>query len=229
REMADIARRHGLVPVPLDLNLETMAPEVAALEAAITPRTRALVIAHLFGTRTPMGSFIEVAKRHGLFVFEDCAQAYTGPEYTGHPETDAAMFSFGSIKTTTAIAGALLRLRDPKLLQKIQFIQGTYPIQPTREYFRELFTHVCVKLFTMPLFFGLFYRACTAFGKDFERVISAVRNLPEGEEDVSIIRKQPCEALIALLARRIRAFDADRLRERTAVGANFAKSLPAGL
>jgi decaprenylphospho-beta-D-ribofuranose 2-oxidase len=229
REMADIARRHGLVPVPLDLNLETLAPDAGALEAAITPRTRALVIAHLFGARVPMGTLVAVAKRHELFVFEDCAQAFTGPEYTGHAETDAAMFSFGSIKTTTAIAGALVRLRDPKLLKRVQTIQEGYPEQPRGEYFRELFTHVGVKLFTIPLFFGLFYRACVALGKDFERVISAVRNLPEGEEDVSVIRKQPCSALVALLARRLRTFDADRLRKRAEAGAQFAKALSSGL
>src|SRR5215831_12345554 len=229
REMADIARRHGLVPVPLDLNLETMAPEVRALEATITPRTRALVMAHLFGTRVPMGPFIAVAKRHGLFVFEDCAQAFAGPDYTGHPETDAAMFSFGSIKTATAVAGALSRLGDPKLFEKIQKIQKAYPQQPTKEYFHELLTHVAVKLFTIPFFFGLFFRVCEALGKDFERVISAVRNLPEGEEDLSVIRKQPCAALVALLARRIRTFDANKFEMRMLVGAEFAKSLPTGL
>src|SRR5262249_43069351 len=169
REMADIARRHKLVPVPLDLNLDTMAPEVAALESAITPRTRALVIAHLFGTRVPMKPLVDVAKRHGLLVFEDCAQAFAGTDYTGHSETDVAMFSFGSIKTSTAIAGALVRLRDAKLLRKIQSIQNTYPRQSSREYFRELLTHVCVKLFTNPFLFGLFYRICLALGKDFER------------------------------------------------------------
>jgi len=46
----------------LDLNLESMAPEVAALQTAITPRTSALVIAHLFGTRAPMRPLIDVAK-----------------------------------------------------------------------------------------------------------------------------------------------------------------------
>src|SRR5215470_18059623 len=49
REMADIARKHGLVPVPLDLNLDKLAPVVSTMEATITPRTRAIVIAHLFG------------------------------------------------------------------------------------------------------------------------------------------------------------------------------------
>jgi len=206
-----------------------MAPEVAALQTAITPRTSALVIAHLFGTRAPMRPLIDVAKRHGLFVFEDCAQAFTGPECTGHPETDAAMFSFGSIKTATAIAGALVRLRDPRLLEKVQAIQKTYSQQSTKEYFRELLTHVCVKLFTMPLLFGLFHRACLALDKDFERVISAVRNLPDDEEGASVIRKQPCPALVDLLARRIRTFDARKLEERTKVGAEFAKQLPSGL
>lgn len=226
REMADIARKHGLVPIPLDLNLETLAPEVSALEKAITPRTRALVIAHLFGTRAPMDALIAVAKQHGIFVFEDCAQAFTGPEYTGHPQTDAAMFSFGSIKTTTALGGALLRLKDTELLGKIQAIQKRYPKQSKKEYAREILTHVFVKLFTMPLLFGVFYRACVALNKDFERVISAVRNLPEGEEDVSVIRKQPSAPLVALLARRVRTFDRERLRQRAHVGAEFAGGLP---
>jgi decaprenylphospho-beta-D-ribofuranose 2-oxidase len=229
REMPDIARKHGLVPIPLDLNLETLAPEISAFESAITPRTRALVIAHLFGTRVPMEPFIAMAKRYGIFVFEDCAQAFTGPNYTGHEQTDAAMFSFGSIKTATALGGALLRLKDTQVLQKIQAIQQGYPEQSNEDFAREVFTHVCVKLFTIPLFFGVFYRACVALNRDFERVISAVRNLPEGEEDLSVIRNQPSPPLVALLARRVADFDRQRLRERAHVGAEFAAALPPGL
>src|SRR5690348_887588 len=83
REMADIARKHDLVPVPLDLNLSKLAPEVSAMEAAITPRTRAVVIAHVFGSRVDMDPFIAVAKRRGLLVLEDCAQAFTGMDTPG--------------------------------------------------------------------------------------------------------------------------------------------------
>lgn len=226
REMADIARKHGLVPVPLDLNLATLSPEISDFAAAITPRTRALVLAHLFGSRISMDPFIHLAKRMGIFVFEDCAQAFTGPDYTGHPETDAAMFSFGSIKTATAMGGALLRLRSPQLLQIIGSIQDCYPVQSRREYFREVFTHLCVKTFTLPFLFGIFYRACAAMGKDFERVISAVRNLPEGEEDFSVIRKQPSSPLVSLLARRFRTFDSRQMAARAKIGAEFARSLP---
>lgn len=231
REMADIARKHGLVPVPLDLNLERLAPEVTAMEAAITPKTRALVIAHLFGTRVDMAPFIAVAKRHGILVLEDCAQAFTGLDYTGHPETDAAMFSFGSIKTSTALVGALIRLKDPQLLEKMRALLQQYPVQSRGEFLQLLFTHVLVKLFTIPLLYGLFYRACMMLKKDFDQVINAVRNLPpdDEEEDLALIRKQPSAPLLALLLRRLRTFSTARLRERTEVGNEFARGLPAGL
>jgi FAD/FMN-containing dehydrogenase len=231
REMADIVRKHGLVPVPLDVNLEKLAPEVSAMEAAITPKTRAVVIAHLFGSRVEMDPFIAVAKRHGLLVLEDCAQAFTGTDYTGHVKTDAAMFSFGSIKTATALVGALVRLKDPRLLQKMRWLQQDYPLQTRIEYFHLLLTHVLVKLFTIPLLYGLFYRGCMFFEKDFDQVINAVRNLPpeDEEEDLALIRKQPSAALLALLRRRLRQFSAERLRQRTEVGREFARALPAGL
>lgn len=231
REMADIARKHGLVPVPLDLDLGKLAPEASALEAAITPNTRAMVIAHLFGSRVNMDPLIAVAKRHGLFVLEDCAQAFTGMDYTGHPETDAAMFSFGSIKTATSLVGALIRLKDPELLQKMRSLQQSYPLQSRKEYFQMLFTHVVVKLFTIPLLYGLFYRACMWLEKDFDQVINAVRGLPpdDEEEDLALIRKQPSAPLLALLLRRLRTFSTAGLRQRTQVGSEFARGLPPGL
>lgn len=225
-EMAAIARKHGLVPIPLDLNIETLAPETYIFESAITPRTRGLVIAHLFGSRVPMDPLIVVAKRHGIFVFEDCAQAFTGTDYTGHAQTDAAMFSFGSIKTATALGGALLCLKDPQLLKKIQYIQQSYPMQTKKEYLGKVFTHLFVKLFSLPLLFSIFYRACVALNKDFECVISAVRNLRDGEEDFSAIRKQPAAPLVALIARRVRTFDQTHLIRRAQVGTEFASSLP---
>ena len=231
REMADIARKHGLVPVPLDLNLAKLAPEVSAMEAAITSRTRAIVIAHLFGSRVDMDPFIAVAKRHGLLVLEDCAQAFTGMDYTGHPETDAAMFSFGSIKTATALVGALIVLKDPQQLEKMRMLQRAYPVQSRSEYFHLAFTHVLVKLFTIPLLYGLFYRACVWLEKDFDQVINAVRNLPpdDEEEDLALIRKQPSAPLLALLLRRLRTFSTQRLRERREVGRQFARGLPPGM
>jgi decaprenylphospho-beta-D-ribofuranose 2-oxidase len=225
KEMVNIAKHHGLVPVPLDIASGTLAPEIATIEDAITERTRAIVIAHLFGTRMPMGPVIELAKKHGILVIEDCAQAFSGQDYTGHPETDVAMFSFGSIKTMTSLGGALLRVKDAELLRKMRVIQRMHPAQTRKEFARTLLTHAILKLFTLPLLFGLFYRGCALLGADFEDAIAKVRGLDE-EDWLKEIQKQCSFPLLALLAHRLRTFDAAQLNERIRVADEFAKSLP---
>lgn len=227
-EMANIARHNGLVPIPLDLDRDTLAPGISTIEAAITDNTRAVVIAHLFGTRIPMEPVIAIAKQHGLFVIEDCAQAFSGSHYTGHLETNAAMFSFGSIKTATALGGALIRLRDSELLSKMKIIHRSYPLQTRKEFQGILLTHVILKLFTLPLLFGLFYRACVFLGADFEGVITAVRGL-DPEDWLKEIRKYPSFPLLSLLAHRLRTFDSARVMQRTKVGQEFAQALPPGV
>ena len=73
-DMARIVSRHGLVPVPVDLDLETLQPRGELLERAVTERTRALVVAHLFGARVDLDEAIAFSRRHGLLLIEDCAQ-----------------------------------------------------------------------------------------------------------------------------------------------------------
>jgi FAD/FMN-containing dehydrogenase/dTDP-4-amino-4,6-dideoxygalactose transaminase len=224
-EMVNIAKHHGLVPIPLDIESGTMAPEISAIESTITDKTRAIVVAHLFGTRVPMGPVIELAKKHGILVIEDCAQAFTGSDYTGHPETDVAMFSFGSIKTMTALGGALLRVKDANLLRKMRLLQKMHPAQTRKKFAGIVLTHVILKLFTLPLLFGMFYRGCKLFGADFEGVIAKMRGLDE-EDWLKEIQWQCSYPLVALLAHRLRTFDKARLKRRISVGEEFAKSLP---
>jgi len=224
-EMANIVKHRGLVPIPLDIEGRAMAPEIAVIESAITERTGAIVVAHVFGTRVPMGPVIELAKKHRLLVIEDCAQAFTGSGYTGHPETDVAMFSFGSIKTMTALGGALLRVKNAELLRKMRLLQRMHPAQTRKEFAGTVLTHVILKLFTLPLLFGVFYRGCKFFDADFEGVIAKMRGLDE-EDWLKEIQKQCSYPLLALLAHRLRTFDGARLKQRVSVGEEFAKSLP---
>src|SRR5713101_7863338 len=225
KEMVNIAKHHGLVPIPLDIESGTMAPKISTIESAITERTRVIVIAHLFGTRMPMGPVIELAKKRGILVIEDCAQAFTGQDYTGHPETDVAMFSFGSIKTMTALGGALLRVKNVELLRKMRVIQRTHPAQTRKEFAKVILTHVILKLFTLPLLFGLFYRGCALLGADFEGVIAKMRGLDETDW-LKEIQWQCSYPLLALLAHRLLGFNEANLKQRISVGAEFAKSLP---
>jgi dTDP-4-amino-4,6-dideoxygalactose transaminase len=62
-------------PVFVDIHPRSFNLDVAALEAAVTPRTRAIVPVHLFGQMVPMERIMELAQRHGLMVVEDAAQA----------------------------------------------------------------------------------------------------------------------------------------------------------
>lgn len=133
-EMARIARLHGLRVVPVDLAPETLAPRAGALEAAFTSRTRAVLVAHLFGGRVDLGPVIRFCAEHGLPLVEDCAQAFAGPAEVGRPEADVSMYSFGTLKTATAFGGALLRVRDNEVLVRMRAVAADYPSQGRGEY-----------------------------------------------------------------------------------------------
>jgi dTDP-4-amino-4,6-dideoxygalactose transaminase len=79
-----------------DVDSETFCLDPKSFEAAITERTRAVVVVHLFGQPAPMGEIMDVAERHGLEVIEDCAQAHLA-RYRNRPVGligDVGTFSF---------------------------------------------------------------------------------------------------------------------------------------
>ncbi|GAA3924474.1 DegT/DnrJ/EryC1/StrS family aminotransferase [Microbacterium invictum] len=72
---AEAATRVGAVPVFVDVDDEYLLIDPDAIEAAISPRTRAIVPVHLFGQTAPMAQIAAIAERHGLIVVEDAAQS----------------------------------------------------------------------------------------------------------------------------------------------------------
>ena len=106
----------GAQPVFADIERGSFNLDPAAFEAAITPRTRGVVVVHLFGLPARMDEILAVARRHGLFVIEDCAQA-VGARYKGTPVGllgDAGTFSFYPTKNLGGCGegGALVSRRD---------------------------------------------------------------------------------------------------------------------
>ena len=71
---------------------------------------KVLIVAHLFGCRLQFDHLVDAAHEAGLIVVEDCAQAFNGRGYPGHPKSDVVMFSFGPLKNATALGGALVRV-----------------------------------------------------------------------------------------------------------------------
>ena len=117
----------GATPVPVEPDVRTHNIDPALLEAAITPRTRAIMAVHLYGQPADMDPINQIARKHGLKVIEDAAQAH-GARYKGRRTGalgDAAGFSFypgknlgalgdgGAITTNdAALASTLRKLRN---------------------------------------------------------------------------------------------------------------------
>jgi UDP-2-acetamido-2-deoxy-ribo-hexuluronate aminotransferase len=89
-----------LTPVFVDVDPRTFCMDPAALEAAITPRTKAIVPVHLYGHAAPMDEIMAIAKRHNLFVIEDNAQAI-GSAYTGKGGIRKKTGAIGTIGCTS--------------------------------------------------------------------------------------------------------------------------------
>ena len=218
KAMIAVARRAGLTPVPLDLDAETMAPSVEALKNAITPRSKVLVIAHLFGARLALDDLLAVAGNVGLIVVEDCAQAFNGRHYGGHPDADLSLFSFGPLKTSTAMGGALIRVRDPELAGRMRGIQRRYPVQKTTEQANRILKCAALKIITSPMVFGLVQSTFKLSGRDYENAVAdGVRNVAKLKGNKKL-RFQPSSSLQALLCRRVFMFREKQLEARVATG-----------
>lgn len=106
----------GATPVFVDVNEDTYNMDPDLLEAAITPKTKAIIPVHLYGQMADMGPIMEIARAHGLSVIEDASQAH-GAEYKGKPAGsigDAGCFSFYPGKNLGAYgeAGAVVTSND---------------------------------------------------------------------------------------------------------------------
>ena len=218
RHMVDIIERHGLVPIPVDLDVDRLAPRMERMRRAVTPATRAVVVAHLFGSRIPLKPILALAEEHGLLVIEDCAQAFAGTQYQGHPQADVSMFSFGTIKKATALGGAVLTVRDPRLLRKMRMRQVIYPVQSRRSYVRRLLKYGALKGWSSRVAFGVLMSALRAMGRDPDRAINgSVRGFRAGGL-LERVRRRPSAPLLAVLKRRLQTFDVHRLEDQREKG-----------
>jgi perosamine synthetase len=216
--MVRVVRDQGLVPVPVDLDLSSMGPSLEKLEAAITPRSRVFVAAHLFGTRLNLDPLFALARSKGIVTVEDCAQAFNGRAYPGSTTADLNMFSFGPIKTSTALGGALIRVRDDAVRGRMRAIQATYPIQPDSKQLKRVFQFMGLKLITARPILGAIYRYYHSRGQDYEDSLAdRVRDVAP-LKTAKNLRFQPATAMLALLARRLEEFDIQAIRVRTNKG-----------
>src|SRR2546421_4031984 len=115
----------GATPVFADIEAQTWCLAADSFEACITPRTKAVIIVDLYGNMPDMDAVRDVARRHGIAIEEDAAEAI-GSEYKGKKAGsfgDASVFSFHGSKTLTTGEGGMLVTNDAKLFERARFIR----------------------------------------------------------------------------------------------------------
>ena len=123
---AEVVRYLGADVVLVDIDPATLCIDVAAVEAAITPRTKAVMPVHYAGLAADMAALLPLARRHGLKVVEDAAHALPttcGGCLVGTLDSDATVFSFYANKTMTTGEGGMVVTRDAALAQRIQVMR----------------------------------------------------------------------------------------------------------
>lgn len=115
----------GARPVFADIDDRTYNIDPSCIEAAISPRTRAILPVHIFGNPCDMGSIMDIAERHGLVVIEDACQAH-GAAVNGRKvgSFGTGCFSFYPTKNITTAEGGIITTDDDKVADRARLIRS---------------------------------------------------------------------------------------------------------
>jgi perosamine synthetase len=133
---ANAVRYLGGRPVFADVDPATWCLDPTKIEDNITPRTKGIVVVHLYGHPADMDAINRIAARHGLWVIEDAAQAHCA-RYKGKPVgglATAAAFSFYGNKVFTSGEGGAVTLNNAELASRLRLLRGQ-GMDPQRRYY----------------------------------------------------------------------------------------------
>jgi dTDP-4-amino-4,6-dideoxygalactose transaminase len=117
--------RAGATPVLVDIREDDFCMDPTQVEAAITPRTRAIMPVHLYGLMADMDPLVSIAERHGLVIIEDAAQAH-GATYRGRRagRFGPAMFSLYATKNLMTGEGGFATTDDPRIADGLRLFRN---------------------------------------------------------------------------------------------------------
>ncbi len=123
---AEVVRYLGADVKLVDIDPATLCIDVAAVEAAITPKTKAVMPVHYAGLAADMPALLALARKHGLRVVEDAAHALPttcGGRLVGTLDSDITVFSFYANKTITTGEGGMVVTRDADLAKRMRVMR----------------------------------------------------------------------------------------------------------
>jgi perosamine synthetase len=130
--------RAGATPVVVDCEPDTWNMDVSQIEAKITPRTKAIMVVHVYGLPVDMSPVLALAEKYGLYLIEDAAEAH-GQTYHGRScgsFGDISTFSFYPNKLVTTGEGGMLVTDDPALAERCRSLRNLC-FQPQQRFIHE--------------------------------------------------------------------------------------------
>jgi perosamine synthetase len=128
----------GATPVLVDIEEEFWTIDPKEIEKAITPKTKAIIPVHLYGQPCDMDAIMQIAKKHNLYVVEDCAEAH-GAEFNGKKVGsfgDINCFSFFANKIVTCGEGGICLTDNPEWNERLRIMRD-HGMDPTRRYYHK--------------------------------------------------------------------------------------------
>lgn len=130
--------RAGATPVLVDSCATTWNMDVTQIESKITPRTKAIMVVHIYGLPVDMDPIIALAKKYDLKIIEDAAQMI-GQTYRGHPcgsFGEISIYSFYPNKLVTTGEGGMVLMNDPLIAERARLLRNLAFV-PERRYYHE--------------------------------------------------------------------------------------------
>jgi perosamine synthetase len=178
----------------------------------------------LFGALAQIDQIAAVCRERGWLLLEDCAQAF-GLGYQGHKYSDLTLFSFGPLKTATALGGGLAIVHDSDTLEKMAAIQASYPRQPRTAFVKRLARYALLRAVSHRNLYACAYHLLRLLGRDPSEVMRGLTKSFTGTFKIERFRGLLAYPQIAFLKRRIASLTVDRARRRGEVGQRLGQAL----
>ncbi len=214
RDMVEIIRQHGLIPVPVKIKLDSLMPDLEQLEALISPRSRVLVVAHLFGTVLDLQAVARLCQQYNVLLVEDCAQAFCGDRYWGSPLADVSLFSFGPIKSCTALGGAIASFRSLEIADRIRRIESQYPRKSELWFCQRVLKYLGLKLLSVPVIYAQLLAILKLLNYDLDATVNTFTRGFKTGDLFAKLRYRPPQTMLKLLDYKLTHLQAEYYQQR---------------